>query len=267
MWVAFAMARIPDRPPHPTQPAVAGEHRPRPDPHMPVLNGLDSATSALRYWERKQEVVANNLANVSTDGFKAQRIFASLLDGMRPTAETSSDMTTGSVRQTGNDLDVAVNGPGFFVVSTPSGERYTRGGSLRLNDKHQLVDNDGRQLLGTKHNGPITLLDGPVDIDAQGNVKQGGQIVDTLRMESAPKGAELQHEGAALWIPPSTGKQDVPLADRAVKQGYIEESNVNSMSALIDMVAVQRSYSSVQKAIVTMDQANETVTTQLAKPL
>jgi flagellar basal-body rod protein FlgF len=98
-------------------------------------------------------------------------------------------------------------------------------------------------------------------------VKQGGQIVDTLRMESAPKGAELQHEGAALWIPPSTGKQDVPLADRAVKQGYIEESNVNSMSALIDMVAVQRSYSSVQKAIVTMDQANETVTTQLAKPL
>ncbi|MEO7085033.1 MAG: flagellar hook basal-body protein [Gemmatimonadaceae bacterium] len=234
---------------------------------MPVLNGLDSATAALRYWERKQDVVANNLANVSTDGFKQERVFATLLDGMRPAAAASSDMTAGNLRQTGNTLDVAVNGPGFFVVSTPNGERYTRGGSLRLNEKHQLVDRDGRQLLGVKHNGPLTLLDGPIDIDSQGNVKQGGQIVDTLRMETAPKGTELQHEGATLWVPPATGKTELSLADRSVKQGYIEESNVNSMSALIDMVAVQRSYSSVQKAIVTMDQANETVTTQLAKPL
>src|ERR1700744_4868101 len=63
---------------------------------MPQLNGMDSATSALRYWERKQEVVANNLANVSTDGFKAQRVFARLLDGMRPEAETQSDLSTGN---------------------------------------------------------------------------------------------------------------------------------------------------------------------------
>ncbi len=233
---------------------------------MPNLNGLDSAASALRYWERKQEVVANNLANVSSDGFKAQRVFATLLDGIRPEAQTTPDLSTGNLRQTGNALDVAVDGQGFFVVSTPNGERYTRGGSLHLNEKRQLVDSDGRPLIGTKQNGPLTVLDGPIDIDAAGNVKQGGQIVDTLRMERAPAGAQLEREGTSLWVP-SQSKDVIPLADRHVKQGYIEESNVNSMTALIDMVSVQRAYSSVQKSIVTMDQINETAVTQLAKPL
>jgi flagellar basal-body rod protein FlgF len=233
-------------------------------PEMPLLNGMNSAAGALRYWERKQEVVANNLANVSTSGFKAQRVFAKLLDGILPGAETSSDLSTGTLRQTPNPTDVAIDGQGFLVVSTPNGERYTRGGSLRLDDKRQLVDNDGRPLLGTK--GPLKLLDAPIQIGANGEVRQNGQIVDTLRMELAPKDGSLQHEGESLWIPPAT-KQVMALKDRNIKQGYIEDSNVNSMSALIDMVSVQRAYASVQKSIIEMDRTNETVTTQLAKPL
>ena len=233
---------------------------------MPPLNGLDSAASALRYWERKQEIVANNLANVSTDGFKAQRVFARLLDGVRPVAETSSDYTVGNLRQTGNSFDVAIDGPGFFVVGTPNGERYTRGGSLRIDTKHQLVDTDGRPLLGVKKGGPLTLMDGPVEIDRSGNVTQNGQVVDQLRMEAAPTGVDLQREGESLWIPPAT-KQPLSPDARNVKQGWIEESNVNSMSALVDMVTIQRAYASVQKVVVEMDHVNETITTQLAKPL
>ena len=231
---------------------------------MPPLNGMDSASSALRYWERKQEVVANNLANVSTDGFKAQRVFARLLDGMRPEAEATSDLSTGNLKQTGNALDVAINGGGFFVVATPNGERFTRGGTLRVNDKHFLVDTNGHPLLGAK--GPLKLLDGPVEISPEGAVTQGGQVVDSLRMERGANGTEPTREGASLWLPGAT-KQTVAAKDRAVKQGYVEESNVNSMSALVDMVAVQRAYSSVQKAIMEMDHANETITTQLARPL
>jgi len=231
---------------------------------MPNLNGMHSAASALRYYERKQEVVANNLANVSTNGFKAQRIFATLLDGIAPAAESGTDFTVGSLRQTANPTDVAIDGKGFFVVSTPDGERYTRGGSFRLDEKHQLVDNDGRPLLGTK--GPIKLLDAPIEIDEKGEVKQNGQVVDTLRMESAPKGTDVQREGETLWVPPAN-KEVLKPADRNVKQGYIEESNVNSMTALIDMVSVQRAYASVQKTIIEMDHTNETVATQIAKPL
>lgn len=232
---------------------------------MPPLNGLESAASALRYWERKQEVIANNLANVSTDGYKAQRVFARLLDGIRPVAETSSDLSTGSLKQTGNALDISLNGPGFFVVSTPSGDRYTRGGSLRLDEKHHLVDADGRALIGTKGM-PLTLTAGAIDIDATGEVKQNGQIVDRLKIEAAPKGTELQREGETLWMPPATREVMKPEA-RSVKQGYVEESNVNSMSTLVDMVTIQRAYASVQKTIIEMDKTNETVTTQLAKPL
>ncbi len=232
---------------------------------MPLLNGMHSAASALRYWERKQEIVANNLANVSTNGYKAQRVFAKLLDGILPAPETSSDLAVGALRQTSNPTDVAIDGDGFFVVSTPKGERYTRGGTLRLDEKHRLVDADGRPLLGVKK-GPLTLLDAPIEIDGKGEVRQNGQIVDTLRMETAPKGTDVQREGESLWIPPDN-KQVLAPKDRNVKQGYIEESNVNSMSALIDMVSVQRAYASVQKSIVEMDKTNETVATQLAKPL
>jgi flagellar basal body rod protein FlgG len=85
-------------------------------------------------------------------------------------------------------------------------------------------------------------------------------------MESAPKGTELQRQGESLWVPPAA-KQPMKPDARNVKQGYLEESNVNSMTALVDMVAVQRAYASVQKAIVTMDQADETITTQIAKAL
>lgn len=231
---------------------------------MPTLNGMDSAASALRYWERKQDVVANNLANASTDGFKAQSVFAQLIDGIRPVAETSSDLSTGSLQQTGNSLDVALNGPGFFVVQTPNGERYTRGGSLRLDDKNQLVDANGDTMLGAK--GPITLGAGPVTIDATGAVMQGGKVVDQLRVETPPAGVQLQRAGNSLWVPASTS-QTVPPASRSVKQGYVEQSNVNATGALVDMVSIQRAYASVEKAIVTMDSANETATTDLAKPL
>jgi flagellar basal body rod protein FlgG len=227
---------------------------------------MDSAASALRYWERKQEIVANNLANVSTDGFKAQRVFARLLDGVRPVAQTTSDLSTGMLRSTGNTMDAAIDGDGFFVVKTPEGERYTRGGSLRLDDKHQLVDVNGNPLLGEKNNLPLKLLDGPIEISKSGEVTQNGQVVDRLRMETAPKGTELERQGESLWLPPATRTPMKPDA-RSVKQGYVEESNVNSMSALVDMVAVQRAYASVQKAIVEMDHANETITTQIARPL
>lgn len=234
---------------------------------MPPLNGLVSAAHALRYWERKQEVVANNLANVSTDGFKQQRVFASLLDGINPVANTSNDLSTGTLKQTGNAMDTAISGDGFFVVSTPNGERYSRGGTLRIDDKKRLIDNNGNPLLGVKKNEPIVLTDGPIEITKSGEVRQNGQVVDAIRMEGAPKTGELQREGESLWIPPTGDKRVLSTTERHVEQGHLEESNVNSMSALVDMVVIQRAYASVQKAIMEMDRSNETAVTQLAKPL
>ncbi|MCX5764019.1 MAG: flagellar hook-basal body complex protein, partial [Gemmatimonadetes bacterium] len=89
--------------------------------------GVDNAAAALRYLERRQEVSANNLANVSTDGFKGERAFARLLaDGSTPTAETATDLRAGALTATNNPLDLAISGKGFLVVQTPTGEKLTR---------------------------------------------------------------------------------------------------------------------------------------------
>ena len=118
-------------------------------------NGMTSSAHALRYWERRQEVVSNNLANVSTDGFKAERAFASLMDGALPEIDTQTDMRAGTLRPTGSPLDLAMGGDGFLVVSTPDGERLSRGGALRLDDEHRLVTAQGYPVLGDQ--GPIVL--------------------------------------------------------------------------------------------------------------
>lgn len=230
---------------------------------MPI-DGLASAASALRYFERKQEVLANNLANVSTDGFKSQRVFARLIDSARPAADATSDMSGGTLRQTGSPLDVALDTDGFLVVNTAYGERYRRGGSLRMDVTHRLVDESGRPVLGRK--GPIVLDDSPVEITTTGEVRQHDTVVDQLRVERAPAGVALDREGSTLFVPPARREQ-APVDSIGVKQGYLEDSNVNSTGALVDMIAVQRAYASAQKAIIELDAVHETAVTELAKPL
>jgi flagellar basal body rod protein FlgG len=233
-------------------------------PNPPTINGMNSAAHALRYWERKQDVVANNLANVSTDGFKAQHVFGKLIDGMSPLAQATSDLSTGNLNNTGNPTDLAIRGDGFFVVKGENGERYMRGGTMRIDEKHQLVNADGLPLLGDK--GPIKLADAPFSIGKDGEVTQKGAIVDRLRIETAPKGTELEREGNSLWVPPATRSVMKPET-RDVRQGVLEESNVNAITSMIDMVAIQRSFSAVQKSIQELDRSNQTVTTELAKPI
>lgn len=233
-------------------------------PNPPTLNGMNSAAHALRYWERKQDVVANNLANVSTDGFKAQHVFGKLIDGMSPLAQATSDLSTGNLNDTGNATDLAIRGDGFLLVKGENGERYTRGGTMRIDEKHQLANADGLPLLGEK--GPIKLGDGPFSIGKDGEVTQNGSVVDKLRMEMAPKGTELEREGNDLWVPPAT-RSVMKAETRDIRQGVLEESNVNSITSMIDMVAIQRSFAAVQKSIQELDKSNQTVTVDIAKPL
>jgi len=227
-------------------------------------NGLSSAASALRYWERRQEVVANNLANVSTDGFKGERVFARMMGDALPVAQTATDQRAGTFRQTGNALDVAVENDGYLVVDTPAGERFRRGGSFQLDATRQLVDADGQALLGAK--GPIRLPVGEVTIDGAGRVRVDGAEVAQLRLERTTPGASLLHDAGSLFIPDAS-RQPVPLAERKVRQGFIEESNVSSVGSLVDMIAVQRAYASVQKAVTTLDEIRGTAANDLGRPI
>lgn len=231
---------------------------------------MTSAAAALRYWERRQEVASNNLANVSTDGFKGQQVFSRMVEGALPTAEEATDFSPGTIHSTGNPYDVAVTGRNFLVVKTANGERLSRGGQLQVDKDGFLTDGAGNQVLG--ENGPIRLdTKGNSDltsfsITGSGTVRANDRDVAQLRVETIAPKTSLQHEGGGLFVPPAK-RERVDPDTNPVRQGSLEDSNVNAISEMVDMISIQRNYAAVQKAMTTLDAMRSTATTELGRPV
>lgn len=225
--------------------------------------GLRAAAQALAYWERRQEVMANNLANVSTHGFKGERVFARLLAEQGVVPEAATDLRQGLLTSTGQPLDLALAGDGFFVVATAQGERLIRGGSMVIDGSGQIVDASGSPLLG--HRGPLVLsaLGGEVRITRDGAVEQDGHVLGQLRIVRLSEGAAFEHEAGVRF---QSGEFE-PVADseRQVRQGFLEESNVSTVTAMVDMINIQRSYKSVQNSLVVMDGVLETIANRIGR--
>ncbi len=205
--------------------------------------------------------MANNLANVNTDGFKGERAFARLLDGNLPVIDTATDLRNGAVNATGNPLDVALSGDGFFVVQTPKGERLTRGGSLAIDADRHIVDANGNAIVGVD---AVPVGTKQIVIDAQGRVKADGKDIGRFRIETVAPGAKLEHEGNGQFSTTGT-RTDADLTKTKVRQGAIEASNVGSLESMVDMIAVQRAYGAVQKSISALDSVRGLATTELGK--
>src|SRR5690606_10100423 len=120
---------------------------PGPSYEMPPINGQIRAANALHYWERRQEIAANNLANADTTGFKAEKVFARVMGDAIPVADAMTDMSAGTLTPTGEPLDLAIGNDAFLVVETPQGERLSRGGSFTLDAEGRIVDSSGNPLL------------------------------------------------------------------------------------------------------------------------
>jgi len=214
---------------------------------------------ALRYWERRQEVIANNLANAETSGFKAERVFARLLDGDL-SAGARTDLRAGTLMPTGNPLDVAIDGEGYFVVQTPAGERLTRAGSFRVSGEGLLVTGQGYPVLGQR--GPIDVKEGTVAIDEDGSVSLDGIVVDRLRVATPGNNTQLVHEGGVLFrAEGAMQEQDVPR----VRQGALESSNTDALQSMVEMIEVQRAYSAVQGSLRTLDGVMDTIANQIGR--
>lgn len=227
-------------------------------------SGLTSAAAALSMLERQQSVLANNLANASTRGFKAEQPFSRLLDNARAVTDTTVDATPGTLADTGNPLDVAMEGDGFFVIQTPGGERFVRTGSFQLDTDRRLVDGRGNPLLG--EDGPIALPPGAVTIDATGLVQVNGRTLQRLRLERVADASRLQHEGGTQFLPDAT-RTPIPPAERLVRQGALEESNVNPMLAMTSMLDLLGKFQAAQKVLTTIDQTRGVAVSELAKPV
>lgn len=233
-----------------------------PDPVRP--SGISSAAAALQSMERRQQVLSNNLANASTRGFKAEGVFAQMMGDAMSTTGTALDLTQGNLTETHNSLDLAIDGQGFFVTQTPRGERLVRNGSFRLDPDRKLIDDHGNLVLG--ENGPITIPPGVAEVDNTGMVLVNGKPVQRLRVERVPAGTQLEHEGGTQFVPVETRKS-VPTEERRVKQGFVEESNVNPMTAMTAMLEVLHRYGAAQKTLSTIDAVRGLAVTEIAKPV
>jgi flagellar basal-body rod protein FlgF len=216
--------------------------------------------------ERQMDVVANNVANVNTTGYKADKsLFQEYLTSGAhqdnfsgkdrrvsyvTDRATYHDFAQGAAEPTKNPLDVAIDGKGFLVVQTPGGERYTRDGSLQINAQGQLVTAAGNPVLGTS--GPIVFqpTDKGISITADGSVSvlEGVSRIDSvrgkLRLVSFAQAQRLVKEGANLFSS-GAGNAAQPDATSRVRQGFVEKSNVNSVAEMSKMIEVTRAYTQI----------------------
>lgn len=206
------------------------------------------------------DIVANNIANADTTGFKVESLMvqteprapAVTLDGPKPVkfvydAAVARNFGQGSLRQTGSSLDVAIDGKGFFKISTPDGERYTRDGRFRLDDTGQLVTQSGQPVLD-EGGGQITLEPdkGAVTIAADGTVSQGTERLGKIGVVRFDAPSVLEKDGDNLFRN-SSNQQPQPAPDAVVHQGFLEGSNVNTIAEITRMLEVTRAYESMAK--------------------
>ncbi len=225
-------------------------------------DGIRSAARALRYWERRQEAVSHNLANVSTPGFKGERIFARLIENGDSEVLGQTDWSPGAISPTGRDLDIAVDGDGFLVVETEVGERYTRSGAFTMDETGALVTTQGHLVLGEQ--GPIVLPPGRVEISANGEISVDGALVGRLRLERPADPGALQREGGSLFVPPAT-RESISGEPVSVRQGHLENSNIDPVSALVEMIEVERAYSAIQRTLQVADAIMGTISNELGR--
>ena len=237
-----------------------------------AMTGLVARMQAL-------DTAAANLANAQTPGYRAEReYFRSVLLG--PDALDSQlgqtvnnygllggdrlSMAQGALQQTGNPLDLAVEGEGFFQVQTPNGLRYTRDGGFHRAQNGQLVTAAGEPVLSTAGQA-IAVPPGEVTVGANGVLSVAGGVVATVGLFAFPPGAQLTPEGANRDVAPE-GIAPMPANNATVHQGAIEAANQDVIQGSLDLIVMQRQAEMMQKALTIFHtEFNKTATEDLPR--
>ena len=236
-----------------------------------ACTGLMSRTQAL-------DTIANNLANVSTTGFRASHnVFSSMLatesnTGLSVLNQDANDYgvlsgvqldsTQGALVRTGNDLDVAIEGPGYFAVQTAGGPAYTRGGNLRVSPQGQLTTSAGDPVLGD--NGPITVVGGPVSISTAGTISANGAISGRLKLIEFAPNTDIQSAGGAYYKVPVGAA--IAATKSQVRQGTLESSNVNPVTSVVEMITAEREVETMRRVLTMFNgEIDKTATQELPK--
>jgi flagellar basal body rod protein FlgG len=235
-----------------------------------MIRGLRVSAQALTPLERAQEILANNLANSVTGGFRQDRLAfhsqvaaagaasaagtaagaTGLAPSGAPEVAAQLDLTPGGFETTQNPLNLAVNGPGFFVVQGPDGELYTRDGSLRQGPDGTLLHKSGYPIL--TEGGTVTLPPGAqLGVAADGTVFVDGSAKGKLRLAALTDARGVTHAGAGLL------RSETPAASDGVSrviQGAAEASNVDPVLTMVEMMNLLHGYEADQRAILAQDE-------------
>ena len=280
-----------------------------------MLRGIYTGASGMQAQIHKMDALANNLANVDTTGYKkdtsVQKAFPQMLirrmnDEVYKFPFGSIDTTPevgklgsgvelneiytqfdqGSLKETGNPFDIALDGKGFFAVDTPTGERYTRNGTFMIDNNGLLVTKEGLPVQG--ENGNIYLKLNNFVIDKQGRVYQNAdfadnperlvsmkendwanlELVDTLKIVDFTRDRYLKKQGSSLWkeTDQSGSPKEVALGSTTKTiQGFLEKANVNPVTEMVAMISVNRAYEANQKVITTQDQMTDKLINQAVR--
>jgi flagellar basal-body rod protein FlgF len=231
-----------------------------------ALSGAVAQSSAL-------DITADNVANAGTVGFRADRMAFGKVLGKATgkdaayvgVATTKADTSAGAIKQTGNPLDLALSGDGFFAIDTPRGTRYTRAGDFSLDAKGRIVNPDGFTARA-KGGGSITVPPGSsqVSVDATGTVYADDQKVGALELARFAPG-NVVHEGKALYAAApgaQTQMGDMPQ----VIGGAVEQGNFNVVRGVIDLVKISRTYDALHRMIESYKQIDERTATSVGNP-
>ncbi len=203
---------------------------------------------------RKVDMIANNIANMNTTGYKGEQMVFS--EYLKPTASgqrvslvqdivTVRDVTQGNKVPTFNDLDLAIVGQGYFAVETPFGERYTRNGSLSLNPDSQLVTAAGHPILGDNDRPIVIAGGGPVEITENGTVSGANGAVGRIKVVTFEDEQAMVKLSGSLYD--ADGQDPEPSSDYKIQQGMLESSNINAIVELTRMLETTKSNSNVVK--------------------
>jgi len=216
--------------------------------------GMMTRTDAL-------DTIANNLANVSTPGFRASHnsfsaVLASADDEPLSALNqdvneygylggTRIDTTQGTLVPTGNELDMAIDGAGYFEVQTGGGTVYTRGGNFRVSPLGQLITAAGDPVLGEA--GPITIVGEPVSVSTDGTISVNGAISGRLKLAEFPEGTQFESLGNAYYKAPAGTAVDA--TNTKVRQGQLENSNVNPIISVVELITAQHQVESMRRTL------------------
>lgn len=246
-----------------------------------MIRGIYSSASGMMAEMTRTDATANNLANANTTGYKkdvaVSKDFASVMitrinDGQnadigslgRGTVidEVAVDQEAGTIRTTGNDLDMAVDGKGYFAVQTPNGVRYTRNGTFTRSSQGELVTQDGYQVLG-QDDAPIRLTGTKFVVNANGAVFNNGIQTGQLQVVDFADERQLTKEGASLFV--ASGNAQQQPASGSVRQGTLEMSNVNVVAEMVNLITGYRAYETNSKAVQAHDQLLDKAVNEVGK--